>query len=401
MARTRRRRPPGSVSAPVAPPAPLPDLPAEVLAPATEWPRPGGDQVEEGREVPGDRAQERPIRVDPPPPPPRVRRPSGAEGPGALAVPSPPPVAPDRASAPVRGVVRAPGRGGSRAALPAAQSSGGVVDWLIRRVTGDDPRPSASPVNRDLPRNYRELEPGQGWGLYVPPVRSVGEAPDYSCRCLAIVVVWSIGLWTGSTRSRRYRAGLSCPRGSRCRTRTALPEGSPRFVNRNAGTPPSESLDELRHRQFEGLRHELLPGVLGRSAGDPPRLIRPDASSRPMLPDELSLEQFERLRRRVMVEADQRRGIGSNRGPDGSPPRTPPRPPQAEGPPMSLRASLPARLAIPTGHRGAFPGPDGRSGVRTELDELLERLERLERGPRSRGRPGRRDAGLGVSDGVR
>ena len=162
----------------------------------------------------------------------------------------------------------------------------------------------------------------------------------------------------------------------------ALPEGSPRYVDRAAGTPPSESLDELRGRQFKSLRRELLPGILGRSRGDGPRLIRPGGGDRPMLPDELSLEQFERLRRRVMIEADTKRGIGSDRGLDGSPPRTVPRPPPAEGPPDATPEVSPGASGDPDGPQGAFPGVDGRSSVRAELDELLERLEPLERGPR-------------------
>ena len=364
MARTRRRRPPATRPEPVAPPAAPPDLPDEVLAPPFEWPRPGGDQVAEGREVPGDLAQERPIRVDPPSPPARVRSPAGAEGPGALAVPAPPAVAPDRATPPMRGVRSGSGPGRIAGSSAGGEASGGAVDWLIRRVRGDDPRPSASPVDRDLPANFRELEPGQGWGLYLPPVRSVGEVPRLfpplppdRRGAVEEALGWLDPIIPAPGRV-RGPGGFVIPYAP------ALPEGSPRFFDRNAGTPPSESLDELRGRQFRSLRRELLPGILGRSAGDPPRLIRPDASSRPMLPDELSLEQFERLRRRVMVEADVKRGIGSNRG-LGGPPEAPPVP---EGGLDGPGASSPAL--------------DGRSGVRTELDELLERLEALERGPR-------------------
>ena len=445
MARTRRRRPPVS-STPESGRPSLPDLPEQVLAPAFEWPRPGGDQVGEGREVGGDRAQERPIRVDPPPLPARVRRPAGGEGPGSLALPSPPTVAPDRASVPVRGV--RPGAGPGRIAgspagddpLPSAspprrsppasgatveasiprppavsarvivpdraplaarrpgsgvesgriagssagdETTGGAVDWLIRRVRGEAPRPSASPVDRSLPRNYRELEPGQGLGLYVPPVRSVGEVPGLflpvppdrrgvAARALD---------WLNPVAPVRGRALL--PSGLTVPYAPALPEGSPRYVDRNPGSPASESLDEFRGRQFAGLRDRLRPFVGERSPGDGPRLIRPGPSPA-MLPDELTLEQFERLRKRVMVEADERRGIGSRRPGPVAPAVVPG--PSPSGGPTDASPEVSGPAGDPNGPGpGAsfsFPSLDGRSGVRTELDELLERLERLERGPR-------------------
>ena len=389
-----RRRPGGEdPDAPAVPPPPMvvrpvgpdrsPLVPMPMVKPgdALEYFRGGPSASPPRRSPPASGAT---VEASIPRPP--AVRPSGPDR--SSPVPSPPAVSarvivPDRAPLAARRPDSGVESGRIAGSSAGDETTGGAVDWLIRRVRGEAPLPSASPVNRSLPRNYRELEPGQGLGLYVPPVRSVGEVPGLFLPVPPDrrgAVERALG-WLDPITPAPGRVRL--PSGVVVPYAPALPEGSPRYVDRNPGSPASESLDEFRGRQFAGLRDRLRPFAGERSPGDGPRLIRPGPSPA-MLPDELTLEQFERLRKRVMVEADERRGIGSRR-PGPVAPAVVPGPSPSAGPTdASPEVSGPAGDPNGPGPGASFsfPSLDGRSGVRTELDELLERLERLERGPR-------------------